>query len=68
MNMLNETFNSDIDYALRMIRSGCATVEQAARTCGIPVTVLKTRLASAAASTSNQASTRHLKSSKKISA
>jgi len=66
--MLNETFNSDIDYALRMIRSGCATVEQAARTCGIPAAVLKARLASAVASASTQASTRHVKSSKKISA
>jgi hypothetical protein len=68
MNMLNETFNSDIDYALRMIRSGCATVEQAARTCGIPAEVLKTRLASATPTASSQASTRRPKSFKKVSA
>jgi hypothetical protein len=67
-NMLNATFNSDVDYALRMIRSGCATVEQAARTCGIPVAILKTRLASAASSASTQASTRRLRSFKKVSA
>jgi hypothetical protein len=67
-NMLNATFNSDVDYALRMIRSGCATVEQAARTCGIPVAILKTRLASAASSASTQAGTRRLKSFKKVSA
>jgi hypothetical protein len=67
-NMLNATFNSDVDYALRMIRSGCATVEQAARTCGIPVAILKTRLASAASSASSEAGTRRLKSFKKVSA
>jgi hypothetical protein len=48
---MNEgTFDADIDYALRMVRSGCASVEQAARTCGVPVAVLQARLA---ASTSN---------------
>jgi hypothetical protein len=37
-------FDADIDYALRMIRTGCATIEQASRTCGIPVAILHERL------------------------
>jgi hypothetical protein len=43
--MNDGTFDADIDYAVRMVRSGCASVEQAARTCGIPVSTLKARLA-----------------------
>jgi hypothetical protein len=44
MTMNESTFDADIDYALRMVRTGCASVEQAARTCGIPVALLKARL------------------------
>ena len=45
-------FDADIDYALRMVKSGCASVEQASRTCGIPVAILKDRIAGSANATS----------------
>ena len=45
-------FDADIDYALRMIRTGCATIEQASRTCGIPVAILRERIDAAAHATS----------------
>ena len=50
--MNESTFDADIDYALRMVRTGCASVEQAARTCGIPVAILKARLGGGAPSNS----------------
>jgi hypothetical protein len=43
--MNESTFDADIDYALRMVRAGCASVEQAARTCGVPVAILHARIA-----------------------
>ena len=43
--MMNKSaFDTDIDYAIRMIETGCATVEQAARTCGIPLPILQAKL------------------------
>ena len=43
--MMNKSaFDTDIDYAIRMVETGCATVEQAARTCGIPVPILQAKL------------------------
>jgi hypothetical protein len=66
--MPNEnTFDADIDYALRMIREGCATVEQAARTCGIPVRILQSRLKSITPGSPAQAKTSRAKASKKMS-
>ena len=43
-----DTFDTDIEYAMRMIKTGCATVEQAARTCGIPLPILQAKLKDAA--------------------
>lgn len=37
-------FDTDIDYAVRMVRAGCASVEQAARTCGVPLATLRAHL------------------------
>jgi hypothetical protein len=37
-------FDTDIDYAVRMVKTGCASLEQAARTCGIPLPVLEAHL------------------------
>lgn len=43
--MMNKSaFDTDIDYAIRMVETGCATVEQAARTCGIPLPILQAKL------------------------
>jgi hypothetical protein len=64
MTMNEGTFDADIDYALRMVRSGCASVEQAARTCGIPVAVLKARLAGSNANSVKQPNTRSKSSPK----
>ena len=36
---------ADLDYAERMVRTGCGTPEQAAQTCGIKLTDLQARLA-----------------------
>ena len=47
MTNSSSAFDADIDYAVRMVKAGCATVEQAARTCGIPLPILKARIATA---------------------
>ena len=44
MTNSSSAFDADIDYAVRMVRTGCATVEQAARTCGIPLPILQARI------------------------
>ena len=43
-------FNPDIGYAMRLVRTGNATVEQAAATCGVSVIKLRELLAAAAGS------------------
>jgi hypothetical protein len=42
LNMRNEeTIKADFDYALLMIRGGYATIQQAARICGLPQAALQ---------------------------
>jgi hypothetical protein len=41
-------FNPDVAYAMRLVRTGNATVEQAATTCGVSITKLHELLAAAA--------------------
>lgn len=41
-------FNPDVGYAMRLVRTGNATIEQAAAICGISVTRLQDLLAAAA--------------------
>lgn len=48
MNDNSVVLEADLQYAVRMVRSKCATVELAARTCGVDVEELRTRLASSA--------------------
>ena len=41
-------FNPDIGYAMRLVRTGNATIEQAAAVCGVSITQLQELLAAAA--------------------
>ena len=41
-------FTPDMAYAMRLVRTGDATIEQAAMTCGVSVTKLQELLAAAA--------------------
>ena len=41
-------FSPDIGYAMRLVRTGNATVEQAAAICGVSITQLHELLAAAA--------------------
>ena len=41
-------FNPDVAYAMRLVRTGNATIEQAAATCGVSLTKLQELLAAAA--------------------
>ena len=41
-------FSPDIGYAMRLVRTGNATVEQAAAICGVSITQLQELLAAAA--------------------
>lgn len=41
-------FNPDIAYAMRLVRTGNATLEQAAAICGVSITHLQELLAAAA--------------------
>ena len=41
-------FNPDIGYAMRLVRTGNATIEQAASICGVSITQLQELLAAAA--------------------
>lgn len=42
-------FNPDIGYAVRLVRTGNATLEEAASVCGVSVDELRELLAAAAA-------------------
>ena len=42
-------FNPDIAYAMRLVRNGNATIEQAASVCGVSIKHLEEMLAAAAA-------------------
>ena len=42
--MQNNYMDIELDYALRMVRTGFATPEQAAKICGIPLHFLQTHL------------------------
>ena len=41
-------FNPDIGYAMRLVRTGNATIEEAAAICGVSITHLQELLAAAA--------------------
>lgn len=41
-------FNPDVAYAMRLVRTGNATIEQAATTCGVSLTRLQALLEAAA--------------------
>jgi predicted DNA-binding protein (UPF0251 family) len=41
-------FNADMGYAMRLVRTGNATIEQAAATCGVSLDTLQEMLAAAA--------------------
>ena len=58
---------ADIDYALRMVRSGCAMLEQASRTCGIPLPMLQARIAANDAEASAALERREAQPSRKTS-
>lgn len=46
--MERETFKPDLGYAMRLVRTGNATIEQAATFCGVPADKLEELLAAAA--------------------
>ena len=59
----DNTIQADLEYALRMVRGGFATVQQAAQACGVPVAVLQRSIELGAA-----AAARHTANSDKAKA
>ena len=48
MKVSNSVIDADLAYEVRMVKSNFATVEQAARTCGVDPADLRARLATMA--------------------
>ena len=44
MKDTESVLEADLDYAVRMVQSGCATLEQAAQTCGVRLEDVQERL------------------------
>jgi hypothetical protein len=56
MKSSNSVVEADLSYAVRIVQSRFASVEDAARTCGVDVADLRARLASEPASNEPQRS------------